>query len=128
VFAWAIVHLLTFIGINGFSFLALLPHFSFFHLVLEHDRKADGSIGSLGKQVIKRRFESYNKVWLSTVNPLDNNVRSGMNSGFQSGTMSYENSRDRLPTAYEQEHQVMNSVNYFDEKVINFIIFVFKNC
>lgn len=40
-----------------------------------------------------------------------------MTSGFQSGTMSYENSRDRLPTAYEQEHQVMNSVNYFDEKV-----------
>lgn len=36
--------------------------------VLEYDRKNDGTLGQLGKQVIKKRFESYNKAWLANVN------------------------------------------------------------
>lgn len=35
--------------------------------MLEYDRKADGSLGQLGKQVVKRRFESFNQTWLAQV-------------------------------------------------------------
>lgn len=34
-------------------------------IVLEQDRKANGEPGDLGKEIVKKRFESYNKIWLA---------------------------------------------------------------
>jgi hypothetical protein len=79
--------------------------------VLEHDRKADGSVGQLGKQVIKRRFESYNKVWLA-------NTQYEMSGG--GGMMGYDdNGSDHLMSTQEQEYGMMSSMEYLNDKVQN---------
>jgi hypothetical protein len=79
--------------------------------VLEHDRKPDGSVGQLGKQVIKRRFESYNKVWLA-------NTQYEMSGS--GGMMGYDdNGSDRLMSAQEQEYGMMSSMEYLNDKVQN---------
>lgn len=36
-------------------------------LVYEFDRKSNGEPGQLGREIIRKRFESYNKVWLTNV-------------------------------------------------------------
>jgi hypothetical protein len=35
--------------------------------ILEYDRKADGELGQLAKSIIRKRFENYNKPWLTNV-------------------------------------------------------------
>jgi hypothetical protein len=82
------------------------------NVVLENDRKPDGSIGQLGKQVIKRRFESYNKVWLANTQY----EMSGAGAG-GGGMMGYGDGNDRLLSAHEQEYGVMSSMEYLNDKV-----------
>lgn len=79
--------------------------------MLENDRKPDGSIGQLGKQVIKRRFESYNKVWLANTQY----EMSGASNG--GGMMGYGDGNDRLLSAQEQEYGMMSSMEYLNDKV-----------
>jgi hypothetical protein len=38
-----------------------------FFVVLEYDRLANGDLGLLGKQILKKRFEAYNMAWLQEV-------------------------------------------------------------
>jgi hypothetical protein len=35
--------------------------------VLEFDRGADGELGNLGRKILQKKFESYNKAWLGAV-------------------------------------------------------------
>ncbi len=81
-------------------------------IVLEHDRKPDGSVGQLGKQVIKRRFESYNKVWLANTQQYEMN---GGGNGY--GDMGMGMGSDRLLSAQEQEYGMMSSMEYLNDKV-----------
>ena len=81
-----------------------------FLTVLEYDRKPTGEMGQLGQQILKKRFESYNKVWLANV--FDN-----------SSNHHYYDDNDRLMSAYEQEAHLLNSANYFNDKVSFLICF-----
>jgi len=36
-------------------------------IILEFDRKSNGEPGQLGMEIIRKRFESYNKIWLNTM-------------------------------------------------------------
>lgn len=66
-------------------------------------------MGQLGKQVIKRRFESYNKVWLA-------NTQYEMSGS--GGMMGYDdNGSNRLMSAQEQEYGMMSSMEYLNDKV-----------
>lgn len=38
--------------------------FFIFIAVLEFDRNAEGEIGNLGKKILQKQFEAYNKAWL----------------------------------------------------------------
>ncbi len=64
-------------------------------------------MGQLGQQILKKRFESYNKVWLA--------------NAFDNGGSHYYDDNERLMSAYEQEASMMNSANYFNEKVTLFL-------
>ena len=66
----------------------------------------------MGKQVIKRRFESYNKVWLANTQY----EMSGAGAG-GGGMMGYGDGNDRLLSAHEQEYGVMSSMEYLNDKV-----------
>ena len=47
-------------------------------IVLENDRKPNGEIGPMGKEVVRKRFDSYNKMWINNVlNQIDNEDDSG---------------------------------------------------
>lgn len=35
--------------------------------VLEFDRQADGQLGNLGRKILQKKFESFNKTWLQAV-------------------------------------------------------------
>jgi hypothetical protein len=37
------------------------------YVVLEFDRGADGQLGNLGKKILQKKFQSYNKEWLQAV-------------------------------------------------------------
>jgi hypothetical protein len=85
-----------------------LTHFSI--AVLEFDRKPNGEIGQLGQQILKKRFMSFNKVWMA-------NVYDQQQPGSGGGNNFYFDDSDRLMSANEQEVSLMNSANYFNDKV-----------
>jgi hypothetical protein len=61
--------------------------------VLEFDRSSAGEPGQLGKEIIRKRFESHNKIWLA------NNDMGGNNGGTITNHMT--DSSDRLRSSYE---------------------------
>jgi hypothetical protein len=75
--------------------------------VLEFDRKDNGAMGQLGQQILKKRFESYNKVWIANV----------IETGAINDQDYFDHEQDRMMTSYEQESNMINSANYFNDKV-----------
>lgn len=65
-------------------------------LILELDRKAPNDPGSLSTLIRKKRFESYNSEWLTTISSVENEMES---NDYQDG---YDNSaiRRRQPNYY----------------------------
>jgi hypothetical protein len=51
--------------------------------ILEYDRKVDGELGQLAKSIIRKRFENYNKLWLT------NAIGSNYNSAGPSNSSVY---------------------------------------
>lgn len=86
-------------------------------IVLEYDRKNTGEMGQLGKQVLKKRFESYNKVWLANVVESGNNGYGGGDGGYYDNMGEYEQDNSRFLSAQDQEIDMLNSAKYFNEKV-----------
>ncbi len=79
-----------------------------FVAVLEFDRKNTGEPGQLGREIIKKRFESYNRVWL---------LNNGMGGADNVGTITNHMTGDRLRSSYEEEVNMTNSAQYFNDKV-----------
>jgi hypothetical protein len=78
--------------------------------VLEFDRSSAGEPGQLGKEIIRKRFESYNKIWLA------NNNMGGDNGGTVTRHMT--DSSDRMRSSLDDDEvDVANSAQYFNEKV-----------
>jgi hypothetical protein len=39
----------------------------YLQVVLEFDRNAEGEIGNLGRKILQKKFESYNKAWIGAM-------------------------------------------------------------
>lgn len=96
-------------------------------LVLEYDRKQSGEIGQLGQQVLRKRFESYNKVWVANANLnanyYDDDQHEADDGSVQGEWGHYANldysGKERMPTSYEQQMGIANSERYFNDRVTN---------
>lgn len=88
-------------------------------IVLEYDRKPTGELGQLGKQVLKKRFESFNKVWLANFNESQGGGGgyNGMMPAANDGYEDFDGDNSRFLSAQDQEVDMLNSAKYFNEKV-----------
>lgn len=80
-------------------------------LVLEYDRKPSGELGAMGTQIIKRRFETYNKGWLNAMG----GMQALLQSHYFDGEMedeSFSGSMDRLPSSQEHELSMLTTARY----------------
>ncbi len=77
--------------------------------MLEFDRKVTGEPGQLGREIIKKRFESYNRVWL-----VNNNMGGADNVGTITSHMS--SAGERLRSSYDEEVAMHNGAQYFDDR------------
>ncbi len=78
-------------------------------LVLEFDRNNSGEPGQLGSEIIRKRFESYNRIWIQAVNQQEGSMYTGGLGGPGSG--------DRMRSYQEEEINMINSARYFNDKV-----------
>lgn len=83
-------------------------------LVLEFDRNVNGEPGQLGGEIIRKRFESYNRVWIQAVNQQEGSMYTAARGG-----------DDRLRSYQEEEMNMINSARYFNDKVAKFCGYVF---
>eukprot|EP01041_Mallomonas_annulata_P004763 gene4763-9474_t len=79
-------------------------------LVLELDRKEDGELGVLGQQIKRKRFESYNQVFLQAtqldIGSFDisgNNSDNGFSPNERGGGGDWGNGRHQLEDSYENK-------------------------
>jgi hypothetical protein len=76
--------------------------------VLEYDRKPTGELGAMGNQVLKRRFESYNKSWLAAMGGTQT-ILHGQYYDLEDEDMGLA---DRLPSAQEHELSMITTAKY----------------
>lgn len=88
-------------------------------IVLEYDRKPSGELGAMGTQIIKRRFETYNKGWLNAMG----GMQALLQSHYFDGEMedeSFSGSIDRLPSSQEHELSMLTTARYLGDDTENY--------
>ena len=83
-------------------------------IVLEFDRKINGEPGQLGQEIIRRRFESFNKIWLANCNGSSSIDHGNHDFGGISDVNSHSLDMDDEDVRYGN----VNGNHYYSEKVL----------
>lgn len=85
-------------------------------IVLEFDRKPTGEFGAMGNQILKRRFETYNKAWLQSmggIQSLNSNQYYDPEDDDNDPRLSHGmGSTDCLPMGHEHDVSMITNARY----------------